>query len=542
MVFEISPKRLRRLQEDASAWPEVEDDDIVAEIKSAILSKIVLVAGKDVKHANIHDWYIAAALTLRDRIVYQWLKSDRATQNHGAKRVYYFSLEFLIGRLLTDALTKFANGAIPNGDRDLGIDFDELRDVEPDAALGNGGLGRLAACFMESMATLRFQPTATAFATNTGCSASIEMAGRRNFPNDWLRLGNPWEFERPDVSFRCPVSADVVDRLRQDGHGGAFWIPDETVDGHRVRYADVGWRGRHVNTLRLWSARAVDADLISMPSTAATMSARCRKWRGREAISKVLYPSDDTPAGPGIAAAAGILLRLRVAAGYSPPLSRTDGRSRLAAVPCGDSAQRHASRHRRSRTDADADGRSIDIDWNDAWAHHDGDLLATPTTRYCPRRSRPGRSSCSNGCCHGTCRSLFIDQCSISSSVRKQHFGSTTTLLGLDSLIDETGGRRVRMGHLAFVGSHSINGVSAMHTDLMRETVFRAISIASIRIASSTRPTASRFRRWLHQANPGLTSLLTVRSATPFSMNLTRLRHAGAAVRTTPSCGSSFGP
>ena len=108
MVFQLSPKRYRVLEYDASIWPETKDDDIVADIKSAMLSKIVLVAGKDVKRASTHDWYIAAALTLRDRIVYQWLQSDRAAHKHGDKRVYYLSLEFLIGRLLTDALTNMS--------------------------------------------------------------------------------------------------------------------------------------------------------------------------------------------------------------------------------------------------------------------------------------------------------------------------------------------------------------------------------------------------------------------------------------------------
>jgi starch phosphorylase len=168
-------------------WPEFEDD-IVADIKSAILSKIVLVAGKDVKHANIHDWYIAAALTLRDRIVYQWFKSDRATQNHGAKRVYYLSLEFLIGRLLTDALTNMSlMGPFRTAIEDLGIDFDELRDVEPDAALGNGGLGRLAACFMESMASLAIPARGYGIRYEHGLFRQIISNGwQEEFPEQWL--------------------------------------------------------------------------------------------------------------------------------------------------------------------------------------------------------------------------------------------------------------------------------------------------------------------------------------------------------------------
>src|SRR5580704_11073277 len=131
------------------------DELALAEIKSAILSKLTLAIGKDAAVATKHDWYKAAALALRDRIVHRWLVTDKQSYDAGRKRVYYLSLEFLIGRLFTDALNNM--GLLPLFDAalgDLGVDLWDLRKCEPDAALGNGGLGRLAACFMESMATL----------------------------------------------------------------------------------------------------------------------------------------------------------------------------------------------------------------------------------------------------------------------------------------------------------------------------------------------------------------------------------------------------
>ena len=260
MVFKLFPKQDRNLDDDPSMPAKSEDDGIVAEIKSAILSKIILVAGKDVKHANIYDWYIAAALTLRDRIVYQWLQSDRSAQSNGDKRVYYLSLEFLIGRLLTDALTNMSLvEPFRTAIEDLGIDFDELRDVEPDAALGNGGLGRLAACFMESMATLAIPAQGYGIRYEHGLFRQIVSNGwQEEFPEQWLLSGNPWEFERSDVIFDIQYGGRL-DRIEQPGKPThTLWIPDETIQAVAYDTPIVGWRGRHVNALRLWSARAVD--------------------------------------------------------------------------------------------------------------------------------------------------------------------------------------------------------------------------------------------------------------------------------------------
>src|SRR5258708_16230197 len=148
----------RNLRPEAASWPRDAGfaETSVAEIRGAILSKIVLAAGKDVNQATRHDWYIAAALTVRDRIVHRWLRSQRNMRKNGSKQVCYLSLEFLIGRLFGDALTNLSlTDLFRAALEDLGISLDELRGLEPDAALGNGGLGRLAACFMESMATLR---------------------------------------------------------------------------------------------------------------------------------------------------------------------------------------------------------------------------------------------------------------------------------------------------------------------------------------------------------------------------------------------------
>ena len=168
--------------------------------------------------------------------------------------------------------------------------------MEPDAALGNGGLGRLAACFMESMASLGSRPTATAFATTTACSSrSSATAGSTNIPENWLSFGNPWEFPRPEISYEIGFGGQV-DAAPSPTACGAVWRPAETVDAVAYDTPVVGWRGRHVNTLRLWSARAPDP----LRARRVQPGRSCRRAGGagaRRMHLQVLYPSDSTPAG-----------------------------------------------------------------------------------------------------------------------------------------------------------------------------------------------------------------------------------------------------
>src|SRR5262245_23426559 len=192
--------------------------DDVAEIRGAILSKIALVVGKDPERATKHDWFVAAALSLRDRIVRRWLESDRAARRTGKKRVYYLSLEFMIGRLFIDALGNMELlGKFEIALRDLGIDLRAIAEAEPDAALGNGGLGRLAACFMDSMASLGIPAQGYGIRYEHGLFKQLISQGwQEEFPEYWLNSGNPWEFERSDVVFDVHYGGHI---LRTDRPG-----------------------------------------------------------------------------------------------------------------------------------------------------------------------------------------------------------------------------------------------------------------------------------------------------------------------------------
>ena len=348
--------------------------DSVAAFRQAVLDKLTYMVGKDPGHARDHDWLVATALVARDHIVDRWVEATRRTYRDGRKRVYYFSLEFLIGRLLFDALgnlgiTETARAAL----RGLEVDLDRLRALEPDAALGNGGLGRLAACFMESMATLGVPAHGYGIRYDHGIFRQALRDGwQLELPEDWLSSGNPWEFERPEVSYTIGFGGTVETIESDDGTTRYRWDPAETVNAVAFDTPIAGWRGRHVNTLRLWSARATDPlrlDDFNRGDHVGALADRVRL----EAISRVLYPSDDT--------AAGHELRLRqefffASASLQDLLRRHKAaarRARHARRPRGDPAERHAPGHRRARADAPA-GRRARHAVGARLEHHDVDL------------------------------------------------------------------------------------------------------------------------------------------------------------------------
>jgi starch phosphorylase len=481
------------------------DELALGEIKSAILAKLTLAIGKDAAMATRHDWYKAAALALRDRIVHRWLLSEKHSYDAGSKRVYYLSLEFLIGRLFTDALNNM--GLLPLFDAalgDLGVGLAELRKCEPDAALGNGGLGRLAACFMESMATLAIPAIGYGIRYDFGLFRQIISHGwQQEYPDEWLGFGNPWEFQRPEVVYHVHFGGSVEQVTEANGRKRTIWHPAETVQAVAYDTPIVGWRGAHVNALRLWSARAPDPLKLDVFNTGDYLGASAEQARA-ESICKFLYPNDES--------AAGRELRLRqeyffVSASLQDLIKRhlasegqLRGLAQKAAVQLNDT---HPSL-------AVTELMRILIDlhnfpWDEAWQITTAVLSYTNHTllpealetwplelfeRMLPRhldiiyRINDAHLKLADACCPGD-----VD------------FRASV------SLIDEKSGRRVRMGQLAFVGSHRINGVSAMHSDLMKETVFHDLNhLYPGRITNKTN--GITFRRWLMLANPGLTGLL----------------------------------
>jgi starch phosphorylase len=481
------------------------DEEDIAEIKSAVLAKLTLTVGKDPSAATDRDWFVAAALMVRDRVVHRWLTTERASRGKGRKRVYYLSLEFLMGRLFDDVLGNLGLGEIVSAALgDLGVDLTRLRASEPDAALGNGGLGRLAACFLESMATLGVPACGYGIRYDHGLFRQVIRDGwQQEYPEEWLSFGNPWEFARPEAIYDIHFGGRVERTVGPGGIARSVWHPDEIIEAVAYDTPVVGWRGRHVNLVRLWSARAADPmrlDAFNQGKHVAALSEQARA----EAISKTLYPSDQTAAGQE--------LRLRqeyffVSASLQDLVHRhlrTDGDIQFlpdhAAVQLNDTHPSIAVPEL-MRLLIDLHG----LPWDEAWR------ICVETFSYTNHTLLP---EALESWPLPLLERMLPRHLEIIYRINEQHlrFAREKSPEARDmpaavSLIDEHGSQRVRMGHLAFVGSHRINGVSALHTELMRQTTFRQLhELYADRIVNKTN--GITFRRWLMQANPGLTKLL----------------------------------
>ncbi len=474
-------------------------------LREAILNKLTYAVGKDVRHALDHDWLIATALAVRDQLVDRWMDATRQTYRDGRKRVYYFSFEFMIGRLLFDALGNLGlTAAAREALADLGVDLDRLRKLEPDAALGNGGLGRLAACFMESMSSLRIPAHGYGIRYDHGVfRQGIKDGWQMELPEDWLSSGNPWEFERPEVTYTIGFGGTVDIVKNPDGTTRSVWRPADNVKAVAYDTPIAGWRGVHVNTLRLWSARAADPlslDDFNRGDHVGALADRVRL----EAISRVLYPSDATPAGHE--------LRLRQEIFF-------------ASASLQDLLRRHNQQHGELNTLPD----HVAIQLNDT---HPAIAIAEMMRLLVDEHGMPWEVAwdVSRTVFNYTNHTLLPEaleswavplmegllprHMQIIYLINALHLDALRTtghdderLLSSVSVIEENNGRHVRMGHLAFLGSSRVNGVSALHSELLKQTVFRDLhALYPERIVNKTNGIS--FRRWLYQANPALTELI----------------------------------
>ncbi|WP_082543224.1 glycogen/starch/alpha-glucan phosphorylase [Sphingomonas sp. Leaf339] len=469
-------------------------------LADAILETLVHRIGKDQKAARPHDWLAATILTVRNDIIEKWMTSTREAHAKGAKRVYYLSLEFLIGRLLRDALANLGHTHdIAGALKSLGVDLAAIEEIEPDAALGNGGLGRLAACFMESLASLDLPAYGYGIRYVNGMFRQrLDDGFQVELPENWLQHGNPWEFERRESAYFVGFGGEVVGT----DTGQVHWKVGEAVEAMAVDTPMVGWRGKRVNTLRLWTARALDPIRLDRFNEGDFTGALAGQLRA-ETLTRVLYPNDSTAAGQE--------LRLRQEYFFS-------------SASIQDIVRRHVQYFGDIRTLPDkaaiqlndthpavsvAELMRLLIDFHEfgfdeAWditkrtfGYTNHTLLPEALEswplplfeRLLPRHMQLVYAI--NGKLLREARAAGSDEAAIKAI----------------SLIDEGGERRVRMANLAFAGSHSVNGVAALHTDLMKQTVFADLhKLYPDRINNKTNGITPR--RWLQQCNPGLTSLI----------------------------------
>ncbi|MFT4266707.1 MAG: glycogen/starch/alpha-glucan phosphorylase [Xenophilus sp.] len=492
-------------------------DRDVAAFKRALANKLMYAVGKDPVAASQDDWLHAAALAVRDQLVERWMATTRANYAQDLKRVYYLSAEFLIGRTFTNALLAVdLYDTVKAALADFDIDMSQLAEREPDAALGNGGLGRLAACFLDSMATLGVPGMGYGIRYEYGMFRQNIVDGQQmETPDYWLTRGNPWEFQRPEVKYRVRFGGHVEGR---QAYGPAKWVG--THDVLAIAYDTIipGFGTQATNTLRLWSARATEEIDLSAFNRGNYFEAVESKNHS-ENVSRVLYPDDSTLSGKELrlhqeyffcSASVQDLVRryLRNHEGFGQLHEKVsihlNDTHPVLAVP------------ELMRLLVDEYGAS----WDEAWAQTQKVFSYTNHTlmhealetwpvemlgRVLPRHLQ-----------------IIFDINSRFLSEVAAKVGHDNELMRRLSLVDETGERRVRMAYVAVLASHSVNGVSALHSELMKQSIFADFAkLFPERFNNKTNGVTPR--RWLAQANPPLAALLDKRIGRGWRRDLSQL-------------------
>ncbi len=459
-----------------------------ADLRSATLQHLEFSLGKDLPHAHVYDLRMALSLAVRDRIITPWFESTRQSYARRAKRVYYLSMEFLIGRLLEDAIVNL--GLMEEAravTESCGFDFHEVLADEPDAALGNGGLGRLAACFLDSMSTLGCPGHGYGIRYEHGLFQQRFDDGEQvEEPEEWLRQKHAWEFERPEASFHIGFGGEVVGR-----NGSRLWEPAEFVLAKAHDTPIIGWRGRWANTLRLWGSEAVRGFDLAAFNRGDYMGATAAEALART-ISRVLYPDDTSEAGRE--------LRLRqefffTSASIRDILRRFRGEHEdLAALSSKVAIQLNDTHPAVAGPELvrllhDEHGMEFDL----------AEETARNTLGYTNHTLMP---EALERWPEGLMARLLPRHMEIIARIDENHARAHP---GRNARVLADG--QVNMGELSFIMAHKVNGVSALHTDLVKSTVFADLHrLHPDRIVNQTNGVTPR--RWIVAANPALRRLV----------------------------------
>ncbi len=490
------------LQSLPSPNPRSSEPEILAR---EIVDRLTYRVGKDPTVAKPHDWLMAVILITRDRAIEYWMNATRETYLEGGKRVYYLSLEFLIGRLMRDAVSNLGlTEPMREALKLLNVDYDQIAELEADAALGNGGLGRLAACFMESMATVGVPAYGYGIRYRHGLFRQEIVEGNQiELPETWLEHGNPWEFDRLEAAYDVGFGGRVEYHEPNGKEERYVWVPAEKVKATAYDTPIVGWRANRVNTLRLWKADPIDPIRLDAFNAGDHTGSLAESNRA-DALTRVLYPADTSASGQE--------LRLRQEYFFS-------------SASLQDILRRHMQQY--GRLDNLPDKVAIqlndthpavcvaelmrllidqhDLDFDEAWRLTQGTIGYTNHTLL-PEALETWPVPLFERLLPRHMQIIYQINGNLLKAARVDHKMNDTEIRAI-SLIDESGERRVRMGNLAFVGAHSINGVAAMHSDLLKVTVFKELhTMFPDRINNKTNGITPR--RWLQQCNPGLTELL----------------------------------
>jgi starch phosphorylase len=476
---------------------------------------------KDKYTATMHDDFMATSIAVRDRLVERWMHTQQRYHDENTKRVYYFSMEFLIGRLLGSniislGLEKETKGAL----KDFGFDLVEIEENESDAGLGNGGLGRLAACFMDSMATLGIPAHGYGIRFEYGIFTQKIVNGYQvEAPDEWLRRGNPWEFQRPEYNVKVRFYGRSQFTHDPDGRMRAHWTDTEDVFATPYDMPVPGYKNDIVNTLRLWSARSSEEFDLSYFNDGDYERAVLNKMT-TENISKVLYPNDNLSQGRELrlkqeyfftaASLADIIRRFKM---ENKDMKKFHEK---AAIQLNDTHPAIAIPEL-MRILVDEEG----LDWDTAWE------VTVRTFAYTNHTIMPEALECWPT---GLLEKLLPRHLQIIYEVNLRfleevaaRFPGDNDRLKRMSIVEEGGNKKIRMAHLAVIGCHSINGVSELHSNLLKTRLFRDFyDIFPERFNNKTNGITQR--RWLKKSNEELSGLITEAIGDKWITDLSKLQ------------------
>jgi len=474
--------------------------------------------------ATARDRYFALARAIRDRVVERWMATQQTHHKQNVKRVYYLSLEFLIGRLLGNNVINLQMEHMCAEALALeGLDWQKLRESETDAGLGNGGLGRLAACFLDSMSSLGLPAVGYGLRYDFGIfNQQIINGFQVEQPDEWLKLGYPWEIAHPEFSFPVQFGGRVETRRGPNGLE-SHWVDTQNVVGMPHDLPIVGYGGETVNTLRLWSAKAAEEFNLDDFNRGSYVDAVQNKVLA-ENLTKVLYPNDNNLAGKE--------LRLRqeyffVSCTIQDILRRfrVDGND-WSTFPTRVFLQLNDTHP--ALAVAELMRLLVDrehLGWDEAWA------LTSATTGYTNHTILP---EALEKWPVPLFAGLLPRHLQIVYEINARFLREVATRYPLDgarlarmSIIEEGGEKQVRMAHLAIVGSKSVNGVAALHTRLLKEKVLKDFAeFWPEKFNNKTNGITPR--RWLLEANPPLAKLITATIGDAWILDLSELRRLEA--------------
>jgi len=489
-------------------------------LKKSIRDALIHYAGKDPLHATHRDWLEAVSYAVRERMIERRMYTQRLFDKAHAKRVYYLSMEYLIGRMLINSLMNLGFfEATREALSEMGVDLLEIAELEPDAALGNGGLGRLAACILDSMASQCIPGYGYGIRYEYGMFQQQLHDGQQvEHPDNWLRYGNTWEFPRPEKIFPVRFYGRVVSH-RDNGNTRHHWQDCEEVIAMAYDYPTPGYGNKNVNNLRLWAAKSTrDFDLNYFNE--GDYIGAIEKKAETETISMVLYPNDAT--------AVGRELRLKqeyffVSASIQDILSHHEEMGyRITELPSQVAMQLNDTHP--AIAVAELMRLLLDkyqLSWNTAWETTQQVFGYTNHTLM-PEALETWPVDLMERVLPRHMQIIYEINFHFLNEVHHRFPGDNDIARRL-SIIDEDNGRRVRMAHLAVIGSHKINGVAALHTQLLKDTLFhdfhRLWPERFISITNGITP-----RLWLNQANPALTAQISEHIGKDWIMDLSQLK------------------